>query len=71
MSEHRDIPPEVEEAARKFISYLARFETGEAVGCPTCDRPVAGMRQVGRCVYLKPCGHRLWQGRIPKAWRNR
>ena len=66
-----EIPPEVEEAARKYIEHLARFETGEPVGCPECDAMVEGMRQVGRCVYLMPCRHRLWQGEIPKAWRRR
>lgn len=30
--------------------------------CVECDQP-ATLRQVGRCVYASPCGHR-WQGRL-------
>lgn len=30
--------------------------------CPQCDRPITLKRQVGRCVYASPCGHRLYQG---------
>ena len=31
--------------------------------CPHCNVKWSGKRQVGRCVYLEPCGHRLGQGR--------
>ncbi len=31
--------------------------------CPTCGESVKH-RQVGRCVYGVPCGHRLYQGTI-------
>lgn len=34
--------------------------------CPACDQQWAG-RQVGRCVYCDHCGHRLYQGALPKA----
>lgn len=30
--------------------------------CPHCDAPIAQQEQVGRCVYARPCGHRLYQG---------
>jgi hypothetical protein len=32
--------------------------------CPTCKQPIEKRKQVGRCVYANPCGHRLYQGRI-------
>lgn len=32
--------------------------------CPHCQTPITGKRQVGRCVYADPCGHRLYQGRL-------
>lgn len=31
--------------------------------CPHCERPIEVKEQVGRCVYARPCGHRLYQGR--------
>lgn len=33
--------------------------------CPECGEQ-AMLRQVGRCVYASPCGHR-YQGRLPDA----
>lgn len=41
--------------------------------CPACDAPVVGHKQVGRCVYAQPCGHRLYQGkaRMPRKQGTR
>jgi hypothetical protein len=33
--------------------------------CPDCERPIEEYRQVGRSVYASPCGHRLYQGKVP------
>jgi hypothetical protein len=30
--------------------------------CPDCKQPML-QKQVGKCVYASPCGHRLFQGR--------
>lgn len=32
--------------------------------CPHCKTPITNKRQVGRCVYADPCGHRLYQGKL-------
>ena len=32
--------------------------------CPHCKAKVVSQRQVGRCVYAEPCGHRLYQGKV-------
>lgn len=29
--------------------------------CPVCGQPVQYERQVGRCAYSEPCGHRVGQ----------
>lgn len=34
--------------------------------CPVCQRPVQEEQQIGRCVYARPCGHRLFQGQARK-----
>jgi len=56
-----DIAAEDEAVAvmlRQFLSDL------EADICPHCQAPITHKRQVGRCVYAEPCGHRLYQGRL-------
>jgi hypothetical protein len=30
--------------------------------CPICKKPIIRYQKVGRCVYVDPCGDRLWQG---------
>lgn len=45
-----------------------RLENNE---CGECGTKVTGVTQSGRCVYLKPCGHRHGQGdaeRVKKAF---
>lgn len=32
--------------------------------CPHCQTKITNKRQVGRCVYADPCGHRLYQGQL-------
>jgi hypothetical protein len=32
--------------------------------CPHCDTAIARQEQVGHCVYARPCGHRLYQGKV-------
>ena len=32
--------------------------------CLVCGTPYTTRRQVGRCIYVEPCGHRQGQGRI-------
>jgi hypothetical protein len=34
--------------------------------CPECNREYTP-KQVGRCVYASPCGHRLYQGTVKKG----
>lgn len=60
MSEQEEISPEVAEAARAYLTALAEGK------CPTCGAVVQEEEQVGRCVYARPCGHRLYQGKAPQ-----
>ena len=34
--------------------------------CVECGTPYERLRQRGPCVYADPCGHRQYQGRLPK-----
>ena len=34
--------------------------------CPHCEDRIEKFEQVGSCVYAMPCGHRLYQGRVPQ-----
>lgn len=51
------------EAAAAIKAYLEKLA---AHICPHCDTPIQEERQVGRCVYAVPCGHRLYQGKAKK-----
>lgn len=53
---------EREEQHRAYIREWSR-KLEENI-CPECDQPMTKV-QIGRCVYGKPCGHRLYQGRLP------
>ncbi len=62
MSDLRDTS--MDEVVTKYIADLA------ANICPHCQTPIAERKQVGRCVYADPCGHRLYQGRAPDKPRK-
>jgi hypothetical protein len=49
---------EKQEGLRRFLQALAEGT------CPHCGATVERREQVGRCVYGRPCGHRLYQGRV-------
>lgn len=63
---------EIAEREREVAAIMEKFlafEQKRSTACPHCGVHVEQLEQVGRCVYSKPCGHRLWQGRIPAAWK--
>lgn len=35
--------------------------------CPVCHQPIDSYRQIGRCVYVSPCGDRIYQGKLSAA----
>lgn len=39
----------------------------QARQCIHCGATYGRLVQAGPCVYAEPCGHRQWQGTIPKA----
>lgn len=66
MSELTDEEKFVAEILEKFTAFSER----KTEDCPHCGKHVAAMHKTGRCVYLSPCGCRLWQGGIPAAWQK-
>lgn len=60
---------ETERAVAQFVEAVNALSRGESDTCPHCGQQITSMRQVGRCVYAS-CGCRLWQGRVPEAWRE-
>jgi hypothetical protein len=50
-----------DEVGHRLATTLARMAAGY---CPECDQKVESKRQIGRCIYAAPCGHRLGQGRL-------
>lgn len=56
--EERQAQREASDAAwRKFVDDLDNNI------CPFCGASIERRKQVGRCAYAVPCGHRLYQGR--------
>jgi hypothetical protein len=53
---HMKITEEERQGAVKFIEELDKGET-----CPWCHTTIDKTEQVGRCMYARPCGHRLYQ----------
>jgi|GEM_PF-1080565 len=51
---------ETERSNSQFVAFLSHLAQGT---CPHCGTPVKREKQVGRCVYAEPCGHRLYQGK--------
>lgn len=55
-------PAEAEAEAQMFEAAGKKLMEDLAKGlCPTCQQKVVTQKQVGRCVYAEPCGHRLGQ----------
>lgn len=56
---------EIAEHERLSAEAAAKFFNAMIAGkCPTCGAEVVSKRQLGRCVYGEPCGHRLYQGKL-------
>ena len=45
-------------------SHEAFAQSLEANKCPECGAAIVKKEQVGRCVYARPCNHRLYQGKV-------
>jgi hypothetical protein len=53
---------QIAQALQIFVERMA------AGVCPECQQKIEKEKQVGRCVYAEPCGHRLGQGRAKKTY---
>lgn len=54
-------PQELPEEIKQFINTY--FERLYGSRCPVCNGNVVSQEQIGRCVYARPCGHRMYQGK--------
>jgi hypothetical protein len=57
--------PDLSEEDWERVAQMVR-QLLEGSTCPFCQMPITARIQKGRCVYADPCGHRLYQGIIPK-----
>lgn len=60
-----EVAAEVKRTEEHMAAFLTELAEGKT--CPHCHAPIEKRRQVGRCVYAEPCGHRQYQGRLPKT----
>jgi hypothetical protein len=59
------LTPEERQAQRKESAAVWKkfVDDLNANRCPFCNAVIEQRKQVGRCVYAHPCGHRLYQGK--------
>lgn len=58
------------ERERQIAEHLARFAkvmNGDLKECLVCRAPVERFKEVRPCVYAEPCGHRQYQGKVPRS----
>lgn len=63
-----------DQEAQDYEAVIQKTALGMLTGllsgnCPTCGAKVETEEKVGRSVYARPCGHRLYQGK-PGAFRR-
>lgn len=66
-------PEELEEQKKQIAAALVRmagFWGGDSDECPQCGGTIEAAEQVGRCVYARPCGCRVGQGKLPAKWKK-
>ena len=66
-------PEEIAEQQRQIAAVFVRmaaFLDGEGDECPHCGAKIESAEQVGRCVYARPCGCRVVQGKLPERWKK-
>lgn len=65
--------PELSEEDKKMISEfmtnMADLMQKKTDKCIRCRTQIKALEKVGRSVYARPCGCRLWQGTVPDAWK--
>lgn len=54
---------------RNFLDNLETFWDRRTTTCPHCKQHVTDCEQVGRCVYARPCGCRVGQGKLHDNWK--
>ena len=52
-----------------IMESMVSLMQGKSDVCYQCGQPIDQLEQVGRCVYARPCGHRLYQGKLPKGYK--
>lgn len=52
-----------ERQLREFLDAANAAAPGKP--CPHCKVTITTVEQVGRCAYMRPCGHRLGQFSLP------
>jgi hypothetical protein len=56
-------PLTVEQIADMRGKLVKHFDDIAAGICPVCAHPMCDTQQIGRCVYARPCGCHIYQGR--------
>lgn len=63
------ITEDVANTARTYLSHMFKIMAKDTETC-FCGQHIEKLVQDGRCVYAEPCGCRIYQGTVPKAWKE-
>lgn len=56
--------------AGAMMTQMAELMQRKTDKCFRCQQTIVSLEKVGRSVYARPCGCRLYQGVVPDAWRS-
>jgi hypothetical protein len=62
-------PTELPEEVQRYLDGVIKMSNGIVENCLVCDEPISKLEQVGRSVYAVPCGHRQYQGWLPRNYK--
>jgi hypothetical protein len=51
------------------LTHMSKLMQRQIDTCFHCGQKVTKLEKVGRSVFGRPCGCRLWQGNVPDAWK--
>jgi hypothetical protein len=70
MNNARKLTDDENEYVAAFLKRMTDLDARTTEDCCYCGKHIYRMEKIGRCIYARPCGCRLWQGHIPRAWKD-
>jgi len=65
-----ELTEEHEKMIVEFMTDMSNLMQRKTDKCIRCRTQIKELEKIGRSVYARPCGCRLWQGTVPDAWKT-